>query len=119
MGENMPRVSTRRLVLPIAVALLIGCNPTGDPASSTWTPPALAGTDAEWQEPDARGVIRSMTDFLASHQLLMTEALVSYESVQESGQKLQFDFLQRMAIQRPDKFFWTTVHDDGSADSAC
>jgi len=59
-----------------------------------------------------------MTDFLASQPLVLTEALVSYESVQESGQKLQFDVLQRMAVQKPDKFFWVTVQDDGSANSA-
>ena len=105
-------------VLLVAITSLLGCGAPGDQASDSWTPPVLTGTDADWQEPNAREVLGRMTDFLASHQLLMTEALVSYESVQESGQKLQFDFLQRMAIQRPDKFFWTTVHDDGSADSA-
>jgi hypothetical protein len=106
------------LVLLFASAAMFGCTSPDDQATMSWTPPVLTGTDAEWQEPNAREVLGRMTDFLASHQLLMTEALVSYESVQESGQKLQFDFLQRMAIQRPDKFFWTTVHDDGSADSA-
>jgi hypothetical protein len=81
-----------------------------------WTPPALAEED--WQEPDGREVIQRHVDFMQAQQELMTEALVSYEAVQESGQKLHFDLLQRMAVRKPDKLHWVTLHDDGTIDSA-
>jgi hypothetical protein len=46
------------------------------------------------------------------------EALVSYEALQDSGQKLQFDMLHRMRIMRPERLFWVTLHDNAAVDSA-
>ena len=80
------------------------------------TPPALAEQD--WEEPEAREVVQRNIDFMGSQTQLLTEALVSYEAVQESGQRLHFDLLQRMAVQRPDKLHWVSLNDDGSTDSA-
>ena len=68
--------------------------------------------------PDARDVIRRMTDFMGNHDDIRFEALVTYEAVQDDGQKLNFDLLQRMAIRRPDRLFWITLRDDGSTNSA-
>ena len=112
MHSNVPS----RLIA--AFSFLLACTPSDDRSATTWAPPALEGADAEWQEPDARDVIADMLAFVASQRTFRTEALVSYESVQESGQKLQFDMVHRVAMQQPDKLFWTTVYDDGSADSA-
>jgi len=85
-------------------------------ADRAWTPPALS--DEDWEEPDGREVVRRAIDFMGAQTQLLTEALVSYQAVQESGQKLHFDLLQRMAVQRPDKLHWVTLNDDGSTDSA-
>ena len=105
----------RRTMGALLVAALAGCAPPEE-RSMNWTPPALA--EGEWQEPDGREVLQHMANFMAGHDQLVTEARVSYQAVQESGQKLHFDLLQRMAVGRPDRFFWITVYDDGSADSA-
>ena len=56
------------------------------------TPPALAEQD--WEEPEAREVVQRTIDFMGSQTQLLTEALVSYQAVQESGQRLHFDLLQ-------------------------
>lgn len=88
----------------------------GAPEEAMWRPAALAGDGME--TPDARDVIDRMTEFMDTHDQLGFEALVTYEAVQESGQKLNFDLLQRMAIRQPDRLFWVTLHDDASADSA-
>ena len=45
------------------------------------------------------------------------DALVTYEVVQENGQTLHFDRVQRMAAARPDRLFWVTVRDDATIDS--
>ena len=103
-----------RLSVLLALTAIVGCNQ--EAADHSWAPPALM--DQDWQEPEGREVIQRHIDFMQNHQVLMTEALVSYEAVQEAGQKLHFDLLQRLAIQRPDKLHWVTLNDDGSTDSA-
>jgi len=115
-----PSVPVRLLVLAALVGV-VGCGPevgqtdrgAADPA---WTPPALV--DEGWVEPDGQEVVQRTIDFMTAQPQLLTEALVTYEAVQESGQKLHFDLLQRMAVQRPDKLHWVTLYDDGSTDSA-
>ncbi len=82
----------------------------------TWTPPPLSGGGET--VPDGRDVIRRMGAFMSGQKQLLTEALVTYEAVQQSGQKLHFDLLQRMAVRRPDALFWMTLRDDGTSDRA-
>ncbi len=79
-------------------------------------PPALAGDNLP--PPTPAEVIQDMTDYMQAHQELTFEALVTYEVVQESGQKLQFDEAYSLVTSRPDRLFWTTRHDDASVDSA-
>jgi hypothetical protein len=93
-----------------------GCAPPSDRQSLDWQPPALA--DEDWQEPDGREIIQRHIDFMQGQELLMAEALVSYEAVQETGQKLHFDMLQRLVVRRPDKLHWVTLNDDGTTESA-
>jgi hypothetical protein len=97
----------------ITVVVLAGCEA---PADRSWAPPPL--TDDALDTEDAREIVQRMTDFMSAQQEVMTEALVTYEVVQESGQKLHFDLLQRMAIRKPDKLFWVTLRDDATVDSA-
>jgi hypothetical protein len=85
-------------------------------ADRAWTPPALS--DEDWEEPEGREVVQRTIDFMGAQTQLLTEALVTYQAVQESGQILHFDLLQRMAVQRPDKLHWVTLNDDGSTDTA-
>ena len=107
----------KNLLLSALVALLVGC---GAPAPTTmedvWTPPALADDGGEL--PEGREIVQRMVDFMQGNQELAVEARVTYESVQESGEKLQFEMLQRVAIRKPDQLFWVTLRNDGTRDRA-
>ena len=104
------------LMLSLLVALLVGCGAPALTEHDMWTPPALADDDGEL--PDGREVVQRMMDFMEGNQELAVEARVTYESVQESGQKLQFDMLQRIAMRKPDQLFWVTLRDDATLDRA-
>jgi len=115
----------KRYPIAVVMALVVAgaCQPpdepsleVGMPQEAIWRPTALTGDGMEL--PDARDVIRRMTDFMSNHDDIRFEALVTYEAVQEDGLKLNFDLLQRMAIRRPDRLFWITLRDDGSTNSA-
>ena len=110
---------------PIAVVMTLlvagACQPpdvpdVGMPQEAIWQPTALTGDGMEL--PDARDIIRRMTEFMGNNDDLWFEALVTYEAVQEDGQKITFDLLQQMAIRQPDRLFWVTLRDDGSMNSA-
>jgi len=117
----MKRPTSAHLLILAALVGIAGCN-QGAPkagqetAERSWTPPALVHEG--WEEPEGREVVQRTIDFMGAQTQLLTEALVSYQAVQESGQKLHFDLLQRMAVQQPDKLYWVTLNDDGSTDSA-
>ncbi len=110
IGNRLTRVVT---LLPW---LFAACSSPGPGDDAGWAPPAL--TDDAAEDPDPRAIVRRMTDFIGGHEELMLEALVSYGALQESGQMLHFDLLQRMAIRKPDRLFWVTLYDDATADSA-
>jgi len=117
----MKRVAVVRLLPLLLLAAVAGCQQetrqtAPDSTGLAWTPPALS--DEDWEEPDGREVVQRTIDFMGAQTQLLTEALVSYQAVQESGQSLHFDLLQRMAVQRPDRLHWVTLNDDGSTDSA-
>ncbi len=81
-----------------------------------WTPSRL---ESDQPPPaDGREVIQRMADFMSAQQELMTEAFVTFAVIQDSGQLLHFDLLQRVAIRKPDKFYWRTLRDDASVDTA-
>ena len=119
-ANTLKRLTLTRVVMLAAVVGITGCGQESqvsqESVDRSWAPPAL--TDEDWVEPDARVVVQRTVDFTSAQQELMTEALVSYEAVQESGQKLRFDLLQRLAAQKPDKLHWVTLNDDGTTDSA-
>jgi len=102
------------LILLILVVTPAGPTVAGD--KQAWSPAPLTGEAGDL--PDPRVVIQRALDFVQSHEKFGFEVLSTYEAVQESGQKLQFDMLQRVAIKRPDQLFWKTLHDDAATDSA-
>jgi len=85
-------------------------------AADEWTPSALAEDDGDL--PVAREIVQRMIDLLKATPEFSLEARVTYEAVQESGQKLQFDMLQHIAMRRPDEIYWVTLRDDGTSDRA-
>jgi hypothetical protein len=95
-------------------ALMAGCQSGAE--ETAWVPPPLADQDAI--PSDGREVLDRHVDFLESQDELAVEAFVTYEAVQESGQKLQFNLLQRIALRKPDKLYWRTLRDDATVDTA-
>ena len=115
------RHHTRRGFVSVWLLLVLSLLLT--PAASTagtddgpWSPPALTGEAGDL--PEGRDVVRKAVDFMKSHKRLGFEAVSTYESVQENGQKLQFTMLQRVAMQRPDRIFWVTLYDNAKTDTA-
>ena len=115
----------KRYSIAVVMALLVAaaCQPpdvpsleVGMPQEAIWQPTALTGDGMEL--PDARNVIRRMTEFIGNNADLRFQALVTYEVVQGDGRKLNFDLLHQMAIRQPDRLFWVTLRDDGSANTA-
>lgn len=104
-------------MLFILSAPLIGCSQSVQTrAEDAWEPEPL---DSEETTPaDGRAVIQRLLDFMRGHQELVAEAFVTHQAVQESGQKLHFDLLQRIALRKPDRLYWQTLRDDASVDTA-
>ena len=101
------------------MATLAGCSsPIEAPDgldSVFWHPPALEEELGEL--PEGRALVERMIEFMHSHNELAVEALLTYESVQKSGQKLHFDLLQRVAFRKSEnKLLWRTLRDDGTWD---
>ncbi len=105
--------------------LTIGCTSpeTGGGAAAgavaegaDWTPPPLPEGASEL--PDARALIQRTVQFVGSQPELLIEATITYGAVQESGQTLHFDELERLALRRPDQLAWITLNDDGTTDQA-
>lgn len=66
---------------------------------------------------DPEELLADMATFLAAHEDFGFDALVTYESLQESGRVLHFDLVQRVAVSRPDRLFWKTLYDDARVDT--
>jgi hypothetical protein len=58
-----------------------------------------------------------MVEFMAAQQEFSFRAFVTYEAVQDGGQKLHFDMVLSASVSKPDRMFWTILYDDASADS--
>jgi len=54
-------------------------------------------------DPQATRLLKASTDFLASQKRFSAETRNSLEVVLTSGQKIQFDHVARLSVQRPDK----------------
>jgi len=94
-----------------------GCQQaTGPQGEGVWMPPVL--DDGEAVPTDGREVIQRMVDFMKSQKEVAAEAFVTYQAVQESGQRLHFDLIQKIAMRKPDRLYWQTLRDDASIEKA-
>ena len=116
--SGRPVVRRRRAFGVMVSCLVIACQPASESSGdqAAWRPPALAGDAGDI--PGGREVVQRTNDFMSGLEQFTFEAFVTYGAVQETGQTLHFDMLQRLALRRPDRIFWITLHDDGTADSA-
>jgi hypothetical protein len=115
-GQRRETNMKNYLLASVLVALAIGCGAPTPVEDDVWSPSALSEDVGEL--PEGREIVQRMIDFMRGHEELAVEARVTYESVQEFGQKLQFDMLQRIAMRKPDKLFWVTLRDDATQDRA-
>jgi hypothetical protein len=99
------------------LALMSACSASTETAEDvSWSPAPLSGDARDL--PEGRDVIRRVLEFMQSQDQLAFEAIATYEVVQENGQKLEFDMLQRMAVDRPGRLHWVTLNDDATSDTA-
>lgn len=64
---------------------------------------------------DARAVaeLKKMTAFLDTYEAIIIKTRTTWEAIQDSGMKLQFDADQEIGIRRPNQMYSRTVRDDG------
>jgi len=112
------RKSILIMLIPLVVVVFSAC--VTEEATVTekanWTPPARPETVDH--DIDSRIIIERALAFMEGHQELAFEALVTYGAIQEDGQKIHFDILQRVAVRRPEQLYWMTVFDDASTHMA-
>ncbi len=99
-------------LLLITLAGVSGCQSDDD---GIRLPPPPSTDDNNSQSPEE--LLSRMSEFFTTHSEIAFEAFVTYEAVQESGQKLQFDLVQRIAVSQPDRLFWVTLRDDGTTNT--
>ena len=66
------------------------------------------------QAEEALGVLRRMSEFLASRPALRFEAEIHYDAIQLSGQKIEFGSQRKIALRRPDHARVAVSHRDGA-----
>jgi hypothetical protein len=92
---------------------------TGAPAAadgeSTTAEAAVSGTATPVVDPEAKALLMDMAAFLAKAPAFTVTVRGSYDAVQPSGQKIEFNELRRLAASRPDKLRVAAEHSDGSA----
>ncbi|MHC4089180.1 MAG: DUF2092 domain-containing protein [Planctomycetota bacterium] len=108
----MLSVSGAVCLLFVVVALASGCQQDGGTSVAITMPPDEQDSLAPEE------LLTEMAAFMAAHDDYAFEALVTYQSLQESGQTLHFDMIQSVAVSQPDRLFWTTLNDDASSDKA-
>lgn len=75
----------------------------------------LLGTGlAEAQAPDARAVLLKMADALGKAQRLSVTVQTSYDTVQPSGQKIEWNEVRRLTVSRPDRLRLETEKSNGA-----
>ena len=109
---QLPRGGIRGAVCTlffITIAGVPGCQRQDDDIQM---PPAISIDEDALPSPEE--LVGRMSQFMRTHDTFAFDALATYEAVQESGQKLQFDLVHRMAVGRPNRLHWVTLLDDGS-----
>ena len=110
------RVASSLCKTAVLILLVMSAGSIATAEEDSWSPAGLSGVGGEL--PDGREVVQRAIDFMQSHSRVGFEAVATYEVVQENGQKLQFGMLQRVALERPRRLHWVTLHDNASTDTA-
>ena len=105
-------------VLTLAVATSAGCssllNLTGGETTNRAEAPSDVAVQADAAESEATiAALRRMADFLATQSSLRFEAEISYDVIQNSGQKIEFGNHRKVSLRRPDGAQFTVSHWQG------
>jgi hypothetical protein len=92
MGKSL--ASCGRIATRVGLLALLG-----------FSAPLQAEGTASSTEAQARGLVKQMSDFLASQNKFSVETRSTLEVVLVSGQKIQFDHSARQSVQRPNKLY--------------
>ncbi len=98
-----------------ATLLAAACSQPATSVETPWEPLALQDDEPALE---GREIIMRLTGFLGNQPEIMTEAFVTYQAMQDSGQKIHLDLLQQIVVHQPDKLYWKTLHDDASVETA-
>src|SRR5574341_1816315 len=93
-------------VLAWALALLL----VGAPISAQQTSP----TDQKKNEEQARAVLKRTAEFLSKAQRFSVTVDIGFDTVQDSGQKIEFGETRKIVLQRPDHLRIDATKRDGS-----
>ncbi len=113
----------RRLIQGFSVlcVLFVGVWATRGRAGATTDPPgkqtqestAADATGTERLDPQAVAELQKMITELARYDRVIFKTRTTWEAIQDSGMKLQFDAEQEIGIHRPNKLYSIVLRDDG------
>ncbi|UCF33423.1 MAG: DUF2092 domain-containing protein [Phycisphaerales bacterium] len=72
-------------------------------------------TDEDQIDSKAAAELKKMTTYLDSREKIIFKIQTTWEAIQDSGMKLQFETKQEIGIQRPNRAYWSTIRNDGKA----
>ncbi len=98
---------------PVVICLLLGCSVLASSAAF-----GASDTDRVTLSPNidpmSARILRRMSDFLRQKQKFKVSGRVTFDAVQETGQKIQFNEIRAVSLNRPNKLFGTIKRDDGT-----
>jgi hypothetical protein len=94
-----------------------GAQVAGTPAPQGKPAAGAAPTPTAGQE-QARGILMRMAQYLAAAPAFSVNMITSYDSVQPSGQKIEFGERRKLVLARPDHLRAEAEHSDGSRTAA-
>jgi hypothetical protein len=112
----MEKLKTRWPVWALAFAsMAFGGAHTATAAEPATAAAAATDVAAPVIDAEAKALLMKMADFLARTQRYSVTVRGSYDAVQASGHKLEFNELRKVTVSRPDKLRVEAEHSDGSS----
>lgn len=104
--------------LLVAAALLAGCSKDAPVGAVAAVPPDSGEGSSIETPPEAATILKAMAEHLAGLTKFTVTARNSYETVQPSGQKIEFGETRNISVARPDRLRVEETSSDGEHDLA-